>query len=509
MKINMEKIITFFGIIFLILIIIINLFFSAYLDVSEHVTINKNNIIFIFGIILIGILIYKITNLINNYIEKKISSKKIKNILFAFSLIIYIVANIINIIIFNPPIVGDQIHAYNLAQTFYNGNLEEFLPNLTYAGIPLSSYMQKYHQQISLAFVFSIFFRIIHFDGIGILRVLNIIGNIFTFIALYKIMNQLSKDYKVNKILGIILILTFIPLILLNTFIYGDLLSLGLSLFSVYFMMKYTETKKLVYPISASIFMMIAYMMRMNCLIYIIATVIYLILDIIKNYKINTKKEKIIQCLIIILYIILSMIPTTLVQKYYLNKYNLKQEEAYPNISYFLMAMEESWRENGWYNEDIGEYALKNTENAKIEYPEKIKERLKYFINNPGYTIDFYFKKVASMWAENTYSSVRSNIGDEDEAKKIYEPLACYEKAMLMLSSVCCLITIIKNKNNLSLDLIFLITIFIGGFAFHILWEAKSRYIIPYIVVLIPIASIIIDRKEIMKKDKIKLLDEK
>ena len=78
-----------------------------------------------------------------------------------------------------------------------------------------------------------------------------------------------------------------------------------------------------------------------------------------------------------------------------------------------------------------------------------------------------------------------------------------------MLSSVCCLITIIKNKNNLSLDLIFLITIFIGGFAFHILWEAKSRYIIPYIVVLIPIASIIIDRKEVMKKDRIKLLDEK
>ena len=38
--------------------------------------------------------------------------------------------------------------------------------------------------------------------------------------------------------------------------------------------------------------------------------------------------------------------------------------------------------------------------------------------------------------------------------------------------------------------MLFLITIFIGGFAFHILWEAKSRYIIPYIVVLIPVATI-------------------
>ena len=40
-----------------------------------------------------------------------------------------------------------------------------------------------------------------------------------------------------------------------------------------------------------------------------------------------------------------------------------------------------------------------------------------------------------------------------------------------------------------------LITIFIGGFAFHILWEAKSRYIIPYILVLIPISTIVINKK--------------
>ena len=52
------------------------------------------------------------------------------------------------------------------------------------------------------------------------------------------------------------------------------------------------------------------------------------------------------------------------------------------------------------------------------------------------------------------------------------------------------------------MEIIFLITIFIGGFAFHILWEAKSRYIIPYIVVLIPVAAISINKFNI--KDKLK-----
>lgn len=45
---------------------------------------------------------------------------------------------------------------------------------------------------------------------------------------------------------------------------------------------------------------------------------------------------------------------------------------------------------------------------------------------------------------------------------------------------------------------ILLITIFLGGFFFHILWEAKSRYIIPYFLILIPIASIKLN-KNILK----------
>lgn len=48
----------------------------------------------------------------------------------------------------------------------------------------------------------------------------------------------------------------------------------------------------------------------------------------------------------------------------------------------------------------------------------------------------------------------------------------------------------------MSLELLFLVTIFIGGFAFHILWEAKSRYILPYIIALIPVASISVNLKK-------------
>ena len=43
------------------------------------------------------------------------------------------------------------------------------------------------------------------------------------------------------------------------------------------------------------------------------------------------------------------------------------------------------------------------------------------------------------------------------------------------------------------MEKLYLAIIFLGGFTFHILWEAKSRYIIPYVIILFPLATGLID----------------
>ncbi len=57
---------------------------------------------------------------------------------------------------------------------------------------------------------------------------------------------------------------------MLTTFIYGDIPSLALCLFAVYFTMKYIENKKYKFIIIATILTSIANMMRMNSLIFVI-----------------------------------------------------------------------------------------------------------------------------------------------------------------------------------------------------------------------------------------------
>ncbi len=495
----MKKIIYAVGILFLSIVIILNVIFSANLDNSEHITVNTNTIFYAITLILAVIILYILSKSFNEFLYKDDEKRKrLRRDLFIFAVAIYLAFSAIWLILVRPGIGADQIHVANLAQTMYRGNLEEFLPNLTYAGIPLKEYVASYTQQIPLAFIFNIFFKIIHSDLIPLLRILNLIGNILIVTFLYKITCHLSKKYKVNKVLFLVLILTFLSLPMLSTFVYGDTLSLAFSLISVYLIMKYTETKSLKYALIASIFTMLAYMMRMNSLIFIIATVIYLLLAIFKERHESNLKQNLLKILVVAIYIIVGMAPTSLVKNYYLNKYNLEKNREYPTISYILISMEESWRGNGWYREDIGEYALKNPVAAKSEYPQRIKERITYFSQNIGYAFDFYVKKAASMWCENTYSAICQNLARQnDPVENLREPLEFHQKTLLVLSCACSLLVLIQKRRDLSLEVIFLITIFIGGFAFHMLWEAKSRYIIPYVVVLMPVASIYINKFKI------------
>ena len=98
--------------------------------------------------------------------------------------------------------------------------------------------------------------------------------------------------------------------------------------------------------------------------------------------------------------------------------------------------------------------------------------------------------KISSMWTENTYSAVRNNTVKNYNLEWLIKPLTFYQKVLLILIGLCSFIILFQNRKNISLELLLLITVFVGGFLFHVLWEAKSRYIIPYIVILIPVVSI-------------------
>ncbi len=504
----LKNVICIIGICLLTIVVMLNVLFNSTIDITEDVNIQINKIPYLVGLILLSGAIYWACKLI----KKNSKNIKKKYIIFGIVLFLYVAVQIVWINVRQSSPVSDQQAVYKLAQTMTEDRVEEYITNTSCYGGALSTdtYFERCNQQFTLAFIWSLLFKIFNSTSFVIIEYFNVLCNLILAIAIFLICEELQKKYKVNKYLAMVVYFTFFTIPLLTTFIYGDLSGMAFAMLGVYFIMRYTREGKIRYAIYSALLMAISYMMRMNILIFIIAMIIYLFLDLI------SKKDKILsKILIIVSFIIISIVPATLIKNSLLNKYNLGTNKSIPAIGYVLIGLNDESPVPGGYNFEIANIAYKNIDECKKIYLPMLKDRIKYLKENPDYTASFFIEKNCSMWTETTFGAVRYNmsknfLSQENGAEKIDKYLneingkiMLYQKALILIIFICSILVIYQNRKNLSNEIILLLTIFIGGFLFHTIWEAKSRYIIPYIVVLIPIVGIEINKiKVIIKKKK-------
>lgn len=467
---------------------------------EEKVTYSHISII---GYLIILFVIIGIVSISNFFEEKNRIDKKKKTLITVGVFLIYFIISIAWVLYRNSYPIADSLRVYEAAcQIFERKTIENF------------KYFELYPQNLGLAYVFSKVFRIFNSKNVIIIKIINVIANCLSIFGLYKILERLEKDYKVNKMLFAILAFTYIPIIFLVNFTYGDLLGMPFVIFSIYFCMKYIETDKLYNLIISSLLMMSSVFIRMNNLIFVIAVLIYLVLSLnIKKKEVDKKiyiKQLSIKLLGIIMFAIISIFPSSCIKNMLINRYAINGENSYPVIGFIAMGMEEGERANGWYKEKTASYSWNEIETADENYKNIIKERLNYFKNNIFYTIKFYSKKTISMWAEPLQEAIWQNLSfnfasdflneqSEEEALKTKEKdahlvymesaIAIYQKTLLIIIFSSTTIFILKYRKNISNEVVLLVLCFIGGVLFHTMWEGKSRYIIPYIVILIPVAS--------------------
>ena len=139
---------------------------------------------------------------------------------------------------------------------------------------------------------------------------------------------------------------------------------------------------------------------------------------------------------------------------------------------------------------------------------------IEIFLKNPLDFFDFYIRKERAMWTENTYASFlynnSANIWDfsyqngtqHQKVDKVLEKAEnvaiILNKTVIILAFGNAIITLIRYRGKISKDVLLLAIIFTGGFIFQMMWEAKSRYIIPYIIILFPFIGI--DNTECIKE---------
>lgn len=457
---------------------------------EEHTQIQNMEIGKLFLSLLLGILIIGFMNRIN---QLKIH-KWIKTIIMIISIALYVIFQIIWVQFCNIKPGADQSFVFGSAKRIFNhsGTSETMIRYLSY-----------YRQNIGLVVIFEKLMWLFQNDNWNLFRYFNIVSNVFMIFGLYTIFKMISnKKGKKNRLLFFTLILGFLPISFMTTWVYGDFISLSLAIWSIVFMIKYVTIKKVHYFIFSSIMMSLAIMARSNSLIIVVALVMYLLFTI---GEIKTKQEKIIRLLCVGVFIAVSIIPNKMVISNFSKKYQLLDGKEKSFALYLYMGMSEGGAANGWYNDEVDDinvrrqYTEKEDNTIEKEIMEKLKERIKYLLKHPMYTLRFYQDKILSMWAEPTMASEVYNTqrGVEPTDNKLFvlcmegnnfEIVKLSQKIIDGIIYAGALIYVILKRKNMSYEMLLLVTIFLGGFSFHLFWEAKSRYILPYVVILIPVA---------------------
>lgn len=338
-----------------------------------------------------------------------------------------------------------------------------------------------------LKFVFSIFnfLGIKHFVVIGIL--LNILFIDLSIFFLYKLLGLIFE--KKHTFLFLLISILFTPFILYVPIYYTDTLSMPFAIGALYFFYKYEFTDK------KSKFDLIISSILIGVGACIKITILFLGIAILIGYIFMEKKETISYKLKkMTITIVIVCIPTLCLNAYSNYKMDSTKinELKVPYTHWLMMGL----TGNGGFNNKDPEYtqSFNNIEEKKDANIKEIKVRLKKHIDNDF--ISFYTDKVLFTWGDGTffapdklrrepkyqYKIGRYVYGD----KNMY--LKYFGQAEWIFILIFILLGIVFRKylNIKQRDLQFnLYVLCFGLLVFFALWEARSRYLVNMIPLLL------------------------
>ena len=405
------------------------------------------------------------------------------------------------------------------ASDFINGN---------YKFLERGQYLFHHPLQLGIVLAMELVYKIAGFQNPIIFKFLNILCSLIAIGYLYKISELIFKNEKVQKILMILLAGCFI-LVFFNVLVYGNIAGLMFGVIAIYYTLKYLDDKKKRYLLFIIISMILAIVLKSNYQVYMIGISIALILDLFKKFRVQN-------IIAIIIMVIFAFSYSTVIIKYMEKRTGLEIGKGIPMISYIHMGMARPVdRASGWYNIDVNVEKTfiqdgLETEKASEISKEEIKKRIKDMINTPVETLKFYYDKILSTWIEPAFQTIWTSEPQEQFEEvsekiagnkilisifdgKLNKVLLKYLDLFDILIFISTAFYCVTNFKNIGNKEFLLLVIFLGGFLFHILWETKSIYVIPYFVLLLPYAAagiyeLIKIINKITKKEEGKLLSD-
>lgn len=373
-------------------------------------------------------------------------------------------------------------------------NGSEFYNSAYYEGY---SYFNFYPFQLGFVFISEIVYRIFGTASSMPMQVINVLCLGAAYLGIARLTKLLFKRRSVEFI-AILLLAGCIQPILFCTFVYGNIIGMCCAIWASYFLIKYFQSKNYFCLIPCGLLLVLAVFVKYNNMIYVIAFTIMLVVHTVKEKKWQSIAFALAIC-------IASLGSIQLVIMSYEKRGDVELADGISQVLYLDLGLTDSSMAPGWYNSTAKDTYIENnldSEAAKAQSMESVNSKLDRFSKNFGYAVSFFGKKVLSQWNEPTYESIwvskvkehtndlngiATSVYDKSLGQLLELHFNFYMQILFSLFAIGICVLIVKKQTNIQTVLLPLVLL--GGFGYHLLFEAKSQYILTYIILMIPTAA--------------------
>ena len=377
---------------------------------------------------------------------------------------------------------GDQAFLLNSASGFLVDNYDALSPG---------GYLGMMPHQLPLTLLLELIYRIFGDGRFIVFEFLNAAFMPLLVISGFGLVRELFDSDRVcfNYLMlmcGALQLFLYVP------YVYGEIGSTTLLLLSAWQLTRYIKQDRISGLIIGVLAAGAAVMLRENSLIFLIAAGLVLLWHAICDRK------------VLMLAGIAGMILTVAllhgaVNQYYETVSGQPVSSGIPANAWIAMGLQDDWPGPGWYNnynEEAWQRAGFDTQATKQLVDSDLQQRLQQFRLDKRGALGFIKNKLMSQWNEPTYGAFWINhsfaqepaqgsfvysVFDGGLNTKLGNFMNYLQFTIYLLFAAAMLYGLFHRQRIVDLlPVIFVL----GGFLFSILWEAKSRYILPYYIFL-------------------------
>ncbi len=368
-----------------------------------------------------------------------------------------------------------------------------------YVDMKVPGYMVIFPHQFGLLSLIHLLFTLFGVWNFSVFQHINALCMPLLFYSGYKLLQLICKDFEI-VFYYVLFFLGCVPLFLYVPYVYGEIISITFTMVLMWQTLRYCKTGRKSCFFWGTAAIVLACLVRKNSLIVLIAAAIVLAVHAIKE----ANPRGVIWVLVMALTVSGS---GKLIHTYYEKQSGLEVSGGVPYISWIRMGLQDTWAGPGWFdNSSVEAYAEHgyDTEQTALAERERLAGILKDMWRNKAQSVDFFRRKILSQWNSpgNSYvyetknfdcgpgelpDFVRRVYYDNERAVQAY--MNRYQSVLYFFTAVSAAALLADRKKKRCLEEYLPYIAIVGGFLFSMLWEASSRYVLPYVAYMIPLAA--------------------